>query len=1122
MERAEHNLGRWVGVIAAPLIDAVHSDDPVRAVRDLLAGFGWDLTSIADLTAVAEPLSELARSALALDDALAEEPADVLDVAAAVAAVGAATGRVAAVVSAWRPPSIAPDEAAALAGELARDVIAGLADLALRTRAPRLRAVLLALGVIGLDPVGEVRLGPNVVRRPGVRLGVRVDRLGRWLTDPGTALHDLVAAAATRNLPWPDLVAVAWDLLGPQLVGSLIGAGFPAVWRPGDALSPPSMWIFTGEELLGAGSATPPAWIAIAVEADGGTVLAHVVPRGTWQAAHEGAAWKARFALDAGGAFTVSGAAVTADADITIAAEVASVASPVVRLGPDDGLHIDLGRLTLGLSATLTDGAPPDLGVSVGLHGIQVAFGPGGSDSFVARLLGQALAAPVDVAADWTRGGGLRVTGGLDRLSVVLAEQLALGPVTVRRLTLTAEPADGAFAVGLVSNVVARLGPLTATVEGVGLTLRLDDGTGSLGPVSARAGLRPPKGIGLSLDAAAVSGGGYLFLDPDKGEYAGVLELSVKVVSLKAIGLLNTRLPDGRPGFSLLLIITAEFPPIPLGFGFTLLGVGGLLGVNRTVALEPLREGVRTGALDAVLFPKDPVGNATRLLPALRTLFPPAEARHAFGPMVRLGWGPKQLLEMELALVLELPSPLRLIVAGRMRLRLPDEKAPVVLLRLDVVGILDLDRGEASIDASLVDSRIAAFTICGDMAMRVGWTGGTRFALAVGGFHPRFTPPPGFPALKRLSISLGEGDNPRIRLEAYLAITSNTIQFGARLDLHVEAGPFSAAAHAGLDALVRFSPFHFVVALSMGIDVSWGGTPLLHAQLEANLEGPAPWHAYGHLEFGILFLKGRIDVDITVGEAVSAQAPRVDLETVLRSALEADDAWTTDSPPSATTGVSLRGGPAGGLVMSPFGRFTVRQRALPLSTTITRYGAAVPEPGTATRFEVRAVTVGGTRQVDPPAVFDGFAAAQYAELSDDERLSRPAFEQMPSGVTATVSAHRWPQDAAGTPIARTADIVYDEAVIDDVDAPTPDPVGRRLDPALAGLLVASGAAAGSASRRAQAVRGPDQRVEVVEERYVVVPVGALPDTPPAAPTSYAQAAERRGEGQLVTAGEVTR
>jgi hypothetical protein len=71
-----------------------------------------------------------------------------------------------------------------------------------------------------------------------------------------------------------------------------------------------------------------------------------------------------------------------------------------------------------------------------------------------------------------------------------------------------------------------------------------------------------------------------------------VLELSIAdVVTVKVIGVLDTILPDGSPGYSLLFIITFDLPPIQLGFGFTLNGVGGLGGVNRTMVISALQAG---------------------------------------------------------------------------------------------------------------------------------------------------------------------------------------------------------------------------------------------------------------------------------------------------------------------------------------------------------------------------------------------------------------------------------------------------------------------------------------------------------------------------------------------------
>jgi hypothetical protein len=138
-------------------------------------------------------------------------------------------------------------------------------------------------------------------------------------------------------------------------------------------------------------------------------------------------------------------------------------------------------------------------------------------------------------------------------------------------------------------------------------------------------GFKPPNGVGLSVDAGVVKGGGYLYFDFDKEEYAGALELVIAgFLTLTAVGLVTTRMPDGSKGFSLLIIITAEFGTgIQLGFGFTLVGVGGLLGLNRTVRLQPLADGVRTGAVNNIMFLKNVVANAPRIISDLRVIFPP-------------------------------------------------------------------------------------------------------------------------------------------------------------------------------------------------------------------------------------------------------------------------------------------------------------------------------------------------------------------------------------------------------------------------------------------------------------------------------------------------------------------
>ena len=148
-------------------------------------------------------------------------------------------------------------------------------------------------------------------------------------------------------------------------------------------------------------------------------------------------------------------------------------------------------------------------------------------------------------------------------------------------------------------------------------------------------------------------------------------------------------------------------------------------------------------------------------------------------------------------------------------------------LQMDAVGVLDFDQGTASVDASLHDSRLLRkFTLTGDMAMRLNWQGSPNFALAVGGLHPAFNPPPGFPKLERIAINLSSGDNPRFRCEAYFALTSNSIQFGARAELFASAAGFSIHGEIGYDVLIQLDPFFFIAEFQAQLQLKRGSTNL--------------------------------------------------------------------------------------------------------------------------------------------------------------------------------------------------------------------------------------------------------------------------------------------------------
>jgi hypothetical protein len=497
-----------------------------------------------------------------------------------------------------------------------------------------------------------------------------------------------------------------------------------------------------------------------------------------------------------------------------------------------------------------------DVGVELGVRGGNVVITLEGADNFLQRVLpAGGLSVAFDFTVGWSNRHGLHFAGA-GALETTLAVQLNLGPLRLDSiyLALRALP-DGRIEVEAAASVTLNLAVLTAAVDRIGLRATLD----TQPPFALEFAFKPPTGAALSVDAGPVTGGGFLFFDPDAEQYAGGVHLEVQGMQLTAIGLLTTRMPDGSRGFSLLVIITASgFTPIQLGYGFTLNGVGGLVGINRTMALEVLRAGVRERALDSILFSRDdPIPRAAQIVSTLRAVFPPAPNRFVFGPMAIIGWGSPTILTIELAVLLELPAPIRLVLLGRLRALLPgpEEDTAVVRLNLDVLGIIDFGRRELSLDATLYDSTIAKFAISGDMALRASWGEQPGFALSAGGFHPRFQPPPGFPALRRLAISLSTEESPRLRLESYLAVTSNTVQIGARLDVYVEAGGFALVGMISFDGLVQFNPFLLDLELAGAFALKRDSRTLMGVDIRIRLTGPAPWHARGEATFQFLIFR---------------------------------------------------------------------------------------------------------------------------------------------------------------------------------------------------------------------------------------------------------------------------
>jgi hypothetical protein len=696
-----------------------------------------------------------------------------------------------------------------------------------------------------------------------------------------------------------------------------------------------------------------------------------------------------------------------------------------ILLGKPKSTRLQLQQFTTAVATNFSNGQLEAI-FGADLKGLALVLAAGEADSFIRRILGEGeskIEASLGVEVSSRFGLHFKGSGAFE---VELNPHLSLGPVSVNSLTIRVyvpqDPKPKAV-LELGAGIAGELGPLKFFVEGIGLRVNTIFEKGNAGPLDIDLGFKPPNGIGLAIDAGVIKGGGFLILDPQKGEYAGGLELSFQgTFSLKAFGILNTKMPDGSDGFSLIIIITAEFGTgIQLGFGFTLLGVGGLLGLNRTMRLQPLMEGVRTGAINSIMFPQDIAANAQRIISDLRTIFPPQEGIFLVGPMAKIGWGTPKLISLSLGIIIEIPG--NVAIVGVLRAVMPTEDAALLVLQVNFAGAIEFDKKRGYFFAALFESRVLYMTIEGEMGLLADFGEDPSFVLTVGGFHPQFNPPPlPFPSPRRVTINILNESNARIRAMCYYAVTSNTAQFGAHAELFFGFSSLSVEGHIGFDALLQFSPFYFIIEVSASVSLKALGVGVFSIRLRFALEGPTPWRARGEGSISFFFFSISADFDITWGESRDTTLPPIDVMPILKAEFEKLENWRALLPAGNNLLVSLRKLEAtpDNLVLHPVGVLRISQRAVPLNLPIDKVGNQ--KPSDAKRFSVQAGSGGLGKKAD---ALESFALAQFQDMDDAARLTQRAYDPLPGGVDLSVTGQ---QLKSGKMVKRI--VRYEEVIID--------------------------------------------------------------------------------------------
>jgi hypothetical protein len=1020
--------------------------------RALLRALGWDLPpGVDDIGLAAVDLSTLAEKLDELDAALEEGTSGVeldakfvevfLEVQSALVHLRAVADGIS-VAGDYADKTHIKDELLPRLSSLA--VASGLA-----ASAPFALVLLQTCGVVVVE---EHEADPSVFQVEHIRPVIHWDKLGRLFTDPlglvqeryGWGTADFDADGLVANLSGlVELVGtpVRVRQLPRKVEEQLAGAPVPeADTKPATQLI--ASFLRGGEASgLDVGISLYPLRPTTAGGTDGGLGVSPYVHGSSDLsfplAENVTVEFQTTLALDSGVAVQLRPAQpVSIKAGLLGPGGVADAAVgralALLKLAGEDG-----GKLTLlsspGGGLVEADSVSFGGGIDVARGGIAPSFaarlagghavvsGEGG-DSFLTSLVpGGGAEAHFDLGLRWSGTEGFSFEGSAEA-GTDLPVHLSIAGFRIEYLHVGLGVAPSGVPFELSVTGGGSLGPLTASVERLGVIAKLAFRDGNLGPVDLDFAFKPPTGVGLEIDAGIVAGGGFLSIDSARGEYAGALQLVfADFLSLSAIGLITTKLPDGSPGFSLLIVITAEFGSgIQLGFGFTLLAVGGLIGLNRTMLFQPLMDGVRTGAIQSVMFPRDVIANAPRIISDLRAFFPPQQGTFLIGPMGEVGWGEPTLISLSLGVIIQIP-PGDVAILGVLKIALPEEEVAVLVLQANFAGALEFDKQRFYFFAALFDSHVVFIPIEGELGVLFVYGDDANFVLSVGGFHPQFSPPPlPFPTPKRVQIDLINESYARIHCEGYFAVTTNTVQFGTRSEYFFGFSALSVSGHSSFDALIQFSPFHFTVSISTAFSVKVFGLGVYGVDIDLTIEGPTPWHAHGTAKLSFFFFSIPIGIDFTWGDERETTLPPVAVLPILGAEFGKQSNWRAVLPSGSNLLVALRQlDPAEAqFVLHPVGTLQISQRAVPLDFVLDRVGAQRPSDVNRFRLDVTSSEL-ETRDLQEP-----FAPAQFKDFSDADKLAQPAYAPLDSGVELSSSA------ALDSATAITRIVRYDLTIID--------------------------------------------------------------------------------------------
>ena len=201
-----------------------------------------------------------------------------------------------------------------------------------------------------------------------------------------------------------------------------------------------------------------------------------------------------------------------------------------------------------------------------------------------------------------------------------------------------------------------------------------------------------------------------------------------------------------------------------------------------------------------------------------------------------------QLIKSNLLAIAQFEENFQIALLGTSFARFPQKGAAYASVDLQIKAIYQPNQGFLGIDAQLEGSSFIIDESChlvGGIAFYT-WMGNNPhsgdFVFSIGGYHPNYIPPSHYPHVPRLGFNWRLGSDLNISGDSYFAMTPKQLMAGFNMSADYSKGRLKAWFRVGLDMLLNFKPFSYLVDAYANLGASYTiGGKRLHKTFRINI-----------------------------------------------------------------------------------------------------------------------------------------------------------------------------------------------------------------------------------------------------------------------------------------------